>query len=145
MAVSVAAVMRHCRNFFEVGHIDGNIAISGNAIAPSPGSPWCYITGSWFHDGVWQIVDGMLKGDSDGVPLDEEFSGRVWMLKPPRDFLTLCETISAYDDKNPTGALMQEKFGNYSYMRNQNTAGQTWKDAFRSQLVPYMRMCSEVS
>ena len=143
MAVSVAAVMRQINNFFEVGRIDGTFAISGNAIAPSPGSPWCCIAGSWFHDGVWQMCGGKIDGLPENLP-DEEFDGRVWLLKPPRDFLDLCEAISAYDDKNPTGAMLQEKFGNYSYMRNQNTACQTWQDAFRSQLAPYRRMYTEV-
>lgn len=143
MAVSVAAVMRHCRNFFEVGHVDGNIAISGNAITPVPGSPWCYITGSWFHDGAWMTDGGHIENLPSNLP-DEEFTGRVWTLNPPRDFLDLCEAISAYDDKNPTGALLQESFGNYSYMRNQAIAGQSWQMAFREQLAPYRRVFSEV-
>lgn len=144
MAVSVAAVMRQINNFFEVGCISGVIAVSGNAIFPEPESPWCYIKGSWFHDGVWQLCGGKIDGLPGDLP-DEEFDGRVWLLKPPGDFLALCEAISAYDDKNPAGAMLQEKFGNYSYMRNQTTAGQTWQQAFRSQLAPYRRrMYTEV-
>lgn len=143
MAVSVAAVMRQINNFFEVGSISGMIAISGNAIVPAPESPWCYISGSWFHNGAWKVSQGRLQDMPENLP-DEEFDGRVWMLNPPPDFLALCEEISAYDDKNPTGALMQESFGDYSYMRNSATAGKGWQAAFAARLTPYRRVLTEV-
>lgn len=143
MAVSVAAVMRQIHNYFEVGSISGVIAVSGNAIVPEPESPWCYVSGSWMHDGAWQVKDGKLVGLPDGLP-DEEFNGRVWLLKPPADFLALCEEISAYDDKNPAGAYLQESFGGYSYMRRQTTGSTAWQDVYAGRLAPYRRMFTEV-
>lgn len=144
MAVSVAAVMRQINNFFEVGHIDGVITISGNAIIPAPVSPWCFVKGSMRHDGVWEVCGGRLQ-DMDGSLPDEEFDGRVWLLKPPADFLALCAEISAYDDKNPVGAYQQESFGGYSYMRRQTGSNSTsWQDVFAGRLVPYRRMYTEV-
>lgn len=141
MAVSVAAVMRHINNYFQVGSISGMIVISGNAIVPAPESPWCYVSGSWLHDGVWQVLGGKLQSMPGDLP-DEEFDGRVWLLKPPADFLTLCEEISQYDDKNPVGAYTSEKFGGYSYTR----AGEvkSWMTAFAEKLWPYRRMYTEV-
>lgn len=143
MSISVAAVMRQINNFFEVGYVDGRFAISGNAIVPAPDSAWCYISGSMLHDGVWQVCGGKLQGMTGGLP-DEEFDGRVWLLKPPADFLVLCDEISAFDEKNPVGALMQESFGGYSYMRQQSTVGGTWQDAYAKRLTHYRRMFTEV-
>ena len=144
MAVSVAAVMRQINNYFEVGHIDGRIAIKGNAIDPAPESAWCCISGSWAHDGVWRVCGGRLQDMPGGLP-DEDFDGRVWLLKPPPDFLALCEEISRYDDKNPVGALMQESFGDYSYMRNNSAAApKGWQSAFALRLAPFRRVFTEV-
>lgn len=140
MAVSVAAVMRHINNFFEVGSISGRIAISGNAIVPDTGSAWCYISGSWMHDGLWPVQDGKLQGLPDGLP-DEEFDGRVWQISPPPDFLDLCKEISAYDDKVPAGAMVSESFGSYSYNRG---SVRSWMSEFSERLLPYRRMFTEV-
>lgn len=143
MAVSVAAVMRQINNFFEVGSISGRFAISGNAIAPAPESPWCYVSGSWMHDGAYRVTDGYLDEVLSDLP-DEEFDGVVWLLKPPAAFLALCEEISAYDDKTPVGAYQQESFGGYSYMRR-NTGGSTaWQDVYAGRLAPYRKMYTEV-
>lgn len=146
MAVSVAAVMRQINNFFEVGHIDGVFAISGNAIVPAAESAWCCIRGSMLHDGVWQVCGGRLQ-DMPGLLPDEEFDGRVWLLSPPPDFVSLCEEISAYDDKNPVGAYASESFGGYSYKRNVaggRNGSATWQTAFSDRLTPYRRMFTEV-
>lgn len=143
MAVSVAAVMRQINNFFEVGHIDGLIVISGNAVTPAPESPWCCIRGSWLHDGVWQVCGGQLQDIPGNLP-DEEYNGRLWLLKPPPDFLALCAEISAYDDKNPAGAYLQESFGGYSYMRRQTSGSTAWQDVFAGRLAQYRHMWTEV-
>ena len=76
--------------------------------------------------------------DKDGALPDEQFTGRVWLLKPPADFLALCEEISTYDDKNPAGAYMQESFGGYSYMRrNSGERSTAWQDVFSGRLASY--------
>lgn len=144
MAVSVAAVMRQCRNYFPTGYMDGTFRITGNVL-PGVDSPWVYISGSAYHDGVWQLADGYLTGRSvDGLG-DESFDGRVWMLNPPEDFLELCKEIKAYEEKNPIGAFASESFGAYSYTRGTgNGQAQGWPAAFSAQLAPYRRMFTEV-
>lgn len=145
MAVSVAAVMRQCRNYFESGYIDGTFRIAGNALQGMDGARWVYISGSNLHDGVWELADGYLTG-RDVCGLDDEvFTGRVWFLSPPPEFLDLCKTIREYEEKNPVGALVQERFGEYSYMRNMR-AGQSsgWESMFAAALAPYRRMYTEV-
>ena len=146
MAVSVAAVMRQCRNYFETGYIDGTFRITGNALSGAEGAKWVFISGSLYHNAVWEIVDGYLTGrDVDGLP-DEEFDGRIWFLDPPPDFLELCKTIKTYEEKNPVGALAQERFGEYSYMRGMSgrASDSSWTAAFSAELLPYRRMYTEV-
>lgn len=146
MAVSVAAVMRQCRNYFEVGYIDGTFRITGNALSGADGAHWVYISGSAYHNGVWEVCGGYLTGRSvDGLH-DEEFEGRVWFLDPPEEFLELCETIKTYEEKNPVGALVQERFGEYSYVRGQTgkAVDMGWQAAFATALTEYRRMFTEV-
>lgn len=148
MAVSVAAVMRHCRNFFEVGYIDGTFCITGNALSDvGDGVHWVYISGSMMHDGVWEICNGYLIGKSVEGLENEEFDGRVWLLAPPVDFLETCKSIALYEEKNPVGALQSESFGEYSYTRQSlsGTNGLTgWQAAFGGQLATYRRPFTEV-
>ena len=146
MSVSVAAVMRQCRNYFETGYIDGTFRITGNALSGAEGDHWVYISGSAFHNGVWEVCDGYLTGRSvDGLH-DEEFEGRVWFLDPPEEFLELCKTIKTYEGKNPVGAFVQERFGEYSYTRaNSDTAADMgWQNVFSAELAAYRRMFTEV-
>ena len=147
MAVSIAAVMRHCRNFFEVGYLDGVFCITGNALPDAKDAHYVYISGSMYRDGVWEICNGYLTGKSIEGLEDEEFDGRVWLLAPPIDFLETCKTIAEYEEKNPVGAMQSESFGEYSYTRQSlsGTNGLTgWQAAFCGQLAPYRRMFTEV-
>ena len=144
MAVTIAAVMRSVRNFFTRGFYRGQIAITGNALLPAQDAPYIAIQGSRHHDGVYRVINGNLQDMSDGMP-DETFDGIAWKLYPPVDFISLCQQISAYDDKNPTGAPTSESFGDYSYSRASGPSGTlTWEEAFARRLIPYRRMFSEV-
>lgn len=143
MAVSIAAVMRHVRNFFTRGYIDGEFTVSGGVLTPAPLSPYAAITGSAFYDGVYSMTDPLPEGKP------ETFTGRVWLLHPPDDFVRLCEQISQYDDKNPVGAMQSESFGEYTYRRpvvGMNGSGglASWQTAFAIHLMPYRRMFTEV-
>ena len=138
MAVSMGSVMRHCRNYFEAGSYDGEIVIEGGQLITPALAHGRYIAirGSAYNDGVHQ--DALT---------DETFTGRVWVLSPPAAFVALAEEISAYDDKNPVGALQSESFGSYSYSRD--SAGSVpgaagWQGAFAGRLNDYQRLTSEV-
>lgn len=138
MAVSIAAVMRFVNNYFERAYIDGTFTISGGVLSPAPAAPYVAIEGSAWHGGVYRL-------DQLREHPEETFTGRVWALHPPDDFVQLCEEIAAYDEKNPAGALQSETFGEYSYTR---AVGQTgvigWQTAFAQRLIPYRRMFTEV-
>lgn len=145
MAVSVAAVMKKCRNYFETGYMDGSFRITGNKLHDVPAAHFVCISGSMFHDGVWEVCQGYLTGRDVSGLHDEEFDGRVWFLSPPADFLELCNEIKAYEEKNPVGAFQSESFGEYSYERNtRNNQDCGWAATFSGMLAPYCRMFSEV-
>lgn len=137
MAVSIAAVMRHVRNYFERGCVEGEFAVSGGVLTPAPNAPFFAVEGSMFHDGVYR------PGEMKEAP-HEKFSGKVWLLCPPDDFLKLCEEISAFDDANPASTMQSESFGEYSYTRGGDSSKQTWAAVFSSKLNSYRRMFTEV-
>lgn len=146
MAVSIAAVMRHCRNYFETGYIDGTFRITGNVLPDVLGARFVCISGSNMHDGVWEVADGFLTGRSVDGLRDEEFYGRVWLLAPPVDFLEAVKAMREYEEKNPVSALASETFGGYS--RTWATGGKASERSatavFRDSLAPYIRMFTEV-
>lgn len=139
MAVSIAAVMRRVRNFFERESIEGSFTITGGVLEPMLDAPYIAISGSAWHDGVFPY--GELPEDRP----DETFDGNVWGLHPPLDFLMLCEQIAEYEAKNPVGAYQSESFAGYSYTRATiSGACIGWEAAFGMQLAPYRRMFTEV-
>lgn len=140
MAVTIGSVMRHCRNYFERGYIDGVFTVENGAITFPALADGRYIaiSGSAYNDGVHQIGTDVLT--------DEAFTGRVWLLSPPAAFVGLCGEIAEYDRKNPTGAYLSEDFGTYSYQRAPNAQGQvaTWQSAFAARLLDFQMLRSEV-
>ena len=145
MAVSVAAVMRHCRNYFVDGWQDGVFRITGNALPEATGAHYIYISGSMMHDGVLEVCNGYLTGrDVQGLE-NEEFDGRVYFLKPPVDFLDLCREVSEYDDKCPVGAYVSESFGEYQYSRaSVNGAVADWVTAYKDRLMSFYKPFPDV-
>lgn len=149
MTVSVGQVMRSINNFFESGYRATTYTITGGAIKPGellvPGM-YIAIVGSVFHDGVWKLGEGLtLSNRVCGTP-DETFYGRVYFLHPPAEFLALCNSITEFVEKTPTGGLQSESFGEYSMTRasGKNGGVLTWQEAFSDALAPYRRMFSEV-
>lgn len=145
MAISMERVMKRIRNYFQRGYTEGEFAITGNVLAPAPSAPFVAIRGSAYHDGVYECCNGYLGGMPDGKQ-DETFTGVVWHLHPPDDFIALCEEIARYDEKNPAGAMHSETFGDYSYTRGTNGSGAVtaWDQAFAASLAPYRKMFTEV-
>lgn len=144
MLQTVSALMSQCRNYFETGYIDGTFRITGNVLEGVEGAHYVYISGSLYHNGVWELCDGYLTGRDVGGLHDEEFDGRVWVLTPPPDFLDLCKSIKAYDEKNPMSAIIRETFGGYSREWASEMMGKTGAEVFANRLIVYRRMFTEV-
>lgn len=140
MGVTIAAVMRHVNNYFQRAEetISGTISITGGAVTPTVAAPYVCIHGSAHHDGVHRL------GELEGA--DETFTGTIWQLYPPADFIDLCQQIAAFDTETPLSPLQSESLGEYSYTRAQGktAAVLSWHEAFAISLAPYRRMFTEV-
>ena len=138
MSVTVAAIMRQINNHFVRGYLEATFAVEGGHITPAPAAPFVCIKGSAGLDGVWECKGGRLIG----ADASETFTGRVWLLYPPADFLALCEEIARYAATAPAGAVTSERFGEYSVTRATGAAS-TWQHAYAAALAPYRRMYRE--
>ena len=140
MSVSVADVMRYTRNHFVSSYIDGSWQLHEGRLLPDaalhPGA-WIALTGDAPLPGVYQLDEyASLSHLPDG-----EWTGRVYLLAPPEDFLRLCHDIAAWVDAHPDPTVRTERMGQYS--RSQDAA--PWQQVFGDALLPYIRMFPEVT
>lgn len=141
MTVKVSDVMRHVRNHFVRDMLPGEWAHEHGRLTPAgafePGM-WIAVTGaeSGAPVGVYQLDE---KGGIPGLG-DLRWSGAVYRLNPPADFIRLCGDISCWAAANPDPAVTSEKLGAYSASRKATA----WETAFAPALAPYKRMFPEV-
>ncbi|MGN0747307.1 MAG: hypothetical protein ACI4ML_11570 [Aristaeellaceae bacterium] len=144
MIVTIPAIMREIRNCFPVAVLDGPWQISGGVLSPSDGLPdtgWIALEGSGGLDGVHPLEAGhTIPGAPDGC-----WTGRLWLLAPPEDFLSLCRQIADWAQKQPDPSVHSESFGAYS-RTSLTVSGRPlgWQDVFAAALRPYRQMFSEV-
>lgn len=145
----IGDVMRYVNNYFNGAAVEGEFSISDDGtMEPADkldGARFIAIHGSAALDGVWALVDGTLDTDGEAI-IPETFTGTVWPLRPPRDFVKLCERIAEFEAKTPVTAVQSESFGAYSHtmFSGKNGGAVTWQEAFAPQLVRYRRMFTEV-
>jgi hypothetical protein len=146
MTIKVSDVMRHVRNHFIHStitatwtHEGGTLALAEH-LAPAekltPGM-WIAVTGAGAPTGVYQL------DEQGGIPNLGEmtWSGTVYVLDPPADFLRLCGDIACWAAANSDPGITAEKLGEYSVSRK----SVTWQEAFAPALRPYLRMYAEVA
>ena len=139
MNVTVPDVMRHVRNYFVSGRLDGRWELHAGALAPEgllgPGD-WIAILDGPLA-GVYQLDEfGMLPAVPDVV-----WEGRICLLTPPAGFLRLCCEIAAWAREHPDPAMTGERFGEYS----RTLAHTDWTQVFAASLAPFTRMYTEVN
>lgn len=128
-------IMKHIHNVFPVKQFNGTFNITDGAISLSDIKTGQYflIEGSMFNDGVYKYPTTNLQ--------DEEFSGCVTLLAPPRQFLDLVDEISSYVEHDTRGGLQSESFGGYSYTRaTVNGRMADWTDIFRQRLNVWRKL-----
>lgn len=128
-------VMRRVHNYFERERVEGVFTVAGGVLEPMPDAPYIAVSGSRWHDGVCPA------GALPEADRSEVFTGTVWGLHPPADFLALCGEISDYAQKHPVGAPRSESFGAYRY----EASPEGWEAAFAGRLAPFRRMFTEVN
>ena len=139
MTVKVSDVMRYVRNHFIHSSITGSWVHTGGALTPAdrfaPGM-WIAVTGENAPCGGYQL------DENGGIPDlgDMSWTGVIYRLAPPADFIRLCGDIGCWAAANPDPTVSSEKLGEYSVTRR----AVTWESAFAPALAPYRRMFTEV-
>ena len=142
------------RNFFDrdLPKIFGEITISEGSIVNADflsvikENQYFRIVGSVFNDGVYQYT-------SELKLTDEVFDGAIWLMRVPRDFLTLVAEIEDWQAKygvvgnDAMSPFNSESFGGYSYSKSGGSAsgdgsssgGASWQAAYATRLKAYRR------
>ncbi|MGN1019812.1 MAG: hypothetical protein ACI4O7_05520 [Aristaeellaceae bacterium] len=145
MTVTIPDIMREIRNCFPAAVLDGPWTISGGVLSPAGGLPdsgWIALEGFDGLNGVHHLEEGRtLPGAPDG-----SWTGRVWLLAPPEDFLRLCRQIADWAQRQLDPSVLSESFGAYS-RTSLTVSGRPlgWQEIFADALRPYRRMFTEVS
>lgn len=125
-----------CRNWFLRGIVRGTFTVSGGLLELDdvPDGQYVRIVGSVFNDGVHQCpVSGLA---------DEIFSGAVWLMAVPADFLALLNDINAWEAANKdaiasataeilsAGPYTSESFAGYTYTKKTSLGdiATSWRD-----------------
>ena len=146
MTVTLPDLMRETRNFFPTAALDASWTLKDGALSPSGGLPegsWIALTGSALNNGVYQLGPGC------SIPgaRDENWTGRIWLLAPPADFLALAQKISRWTQAQGTCQPVKESFGAYSRELATDSSGLpiTWQKYFAREMQPFRRMFTEVN
>lgn len=142
----IGEICADIRNYFtkeEDKHFGVFTITNGAIVAPSIDLPTDYIriVGSRLNDGVHKLSDNDL--------VDETFDGAVWVMSPPKDFLSLVDEIKNWNDKNggydsvANSPFSSESFGGYAYSKSTsgdgNSSSVSWKNAYGKRLNIYRR------
>ena len=140
MTVKVSDVMRHVRNHFIRTAITGSWQHRDGLLTPAENlAPGMWIAVAPAEDapaGVYQL------SENGGIPdlSDAAWTGTIYLLQPPADFIRLCGDIACWAAAHPDPTVTAEKLGEYSVHRS----AITWETAFAPALTPYRRMFPEV-
>lgn len=150
-------IIRHTKNWFERDAarswirnvVFSTFTIEGGELAIADGflqeGQYFRIVGSVFSDGLHQWPEYDLR--------DETFTGEVWALRIPNDFLALAKEIEqwqadyeAFCDKvaNSDSLYKSESFGGYTYTKadvpSKDEQVGMWAKAFARQLARYAKV-----
>lgn len=145
-------ICQYLRNWFErdiiVGNfqvLDGVLVATNNTTLPILSGQYYRIAGSIFNDGV-HIMDEV----TDVLKDEPVFSGAIWLMAIPPNFLALVEDIEEWTTKNVDAVnspYQSESFGGYSYsLRSAGGAtdgesgGVTWQNQFKARLSPWRKI-----
>lgn len=134
--MTMGELCAECRNYFVTKVIRDDFRVIGGVLQPIPAVPdgaYIRIVGSIFNDGVWQFPHGDFA--------DEAFSGAVWLMHVPPDFVTLLTDINAWEAANLTaiasataevlaGPYSSESFAGYTYQKKTSIGdvATSWRD-----------------
>lgn len=152
------------RNWFDRDRFYGEFVIRDGQLTRSDGSAlpllsgqYFRIIGSIFNDGVHKLPEESAPTRDNQTPApdpltilkDEEFSGAVWSMAIPPDFLELVEDIDDWCTNNAeaiASPYQSESFAGYSYSLKSGTTasgasmGFGWQSQFANRLAPWRKI-----
>lgn len=117
-----------------------------------------YITGqyigikdSFLNDGIYLVKnaeESKLMLDDKIQLYDEDFTGKIYTLKIPRDFIQLVEKIKTFNesDNAQNSNIISASFGIQSQTFATDKSGMkaSWQNVFAKQLSKYRRMTADI-
>lgn len=143
-------VCQYLRNWFERTKYIGDFIIASGELTYGGGSTLPLLSGQYYRIIGSVLNDGVHKyGDTHDQLTDESFTGSVWSMAVPPDFVDLVDDINKWVSAN-TAAInspyQSESFAGYSYSLRgtTNSAGQavgaTWQSQFAARLAPWRKI-----
>jgi hypothetical protein len=124
---AILMVVKKVRNAFEVNAERGRFTIKDGQINLSEEymtGEWVAIVGSVLNNGIYKIEQSdqdtlLLRNgtDSDSPVTDEVFTGAVWRLRLPKDFIRVCDEIREWHGSpqaKPSNVASENVVGFYS-------------------------------
>lgn len=141
-------VCQYLRNWFERTKYIGDFIIANGELTYTDGGTLPLVTGQYYRVVGSIFNDGVHKAGGDTLH-DESFSGSVWSMAVPPDFIELVDDIDKWSEANAAAVnspYQSESFGGYSYSMRGNTnsngqaAGVTWQSQFEARLAPWRKI-----
>ena len=138
----LTTVLRSLPRFFERSSESGTFTIeneilTGNSQVFLVGS-YVALTGSILNNGIYLVTDNLIT-----IPeaKDETFTGEIYQLAIPNDFLAMVEEIQGNIETTAKAdqGITSFSFGGYSESRATTADGvvASWREVYKSRLVPY--------
>ena len=141
-------VCQYLRNWFTRDIYTGSFTISGGVLTFN-GKALPLLINQYYRIIGSVLNDGVHKNDGSHDLVDESFTGAVWSMAVPPDFLELVSDIGSWCENNAealNSPYQSESFGGYSYsLKSGNGGGSentglTWQSQFASQLAPWRKI-----
>lgn len=142
-------ICQYLRNWFALEKMIGSFKVTNGELSYADGSAVPLLTGQYFRIIGSVFNDGVHKlGDAQDELADESWTGAVWSMAVPPDFLALVSTIDTWVTANQTALnspYSSESFGGYSYSirsggASGGTGGLSWQDQFAAALSPWRKI-----
>lgn len=129
-------VMRCVHNYFETGMAEGVFRARGGRLE----TPFEKKEGRYLLLRGAGRDDRLLPPGGEIPGPDRDIRCRVWSLEPPEEFEELCLRVARFCEKKEPGGPVKETLGEYSVQHGE----EDWRRVFAPELMPWLRMASEV-
>lgn len=143
-------VCQYLRNWFERTKYFGDFAITSGELTYGDGSTLPLLSGQYYRIVGSVLNDGVHKytpNSRDVFLNNESFTGSVWSMAVPPDFMALVKDIEEWVKANAAAInspYQSESFAGYSYSKGyaggNGTDAITWQSQFAARLAPWRKI-----